>query len=118
MKNHPASLSRPATGTTSVQGTPLSTQEMADLFLQFASAERHVLWVIDLLPREQVHYVSPAFETMWGISLEAVYADSRLWLGAIHPDDREAVATAFSRWVDSPLTNAFDIEYRIVRPDG
>jgi PAS domain S-box-containing protein len=118
MKQHPPSIERPATGTTSVQAAAFTPQEMADLFLQFTRAERHVLWVIDLLPREKVHYVSPAFEALWGISAEALYADSRLWLGRVHADDREAVTTAFSRWVESPLTHAFDIEYRLVRPDG
>jgi PAS domain S-box-containing protein len=108
----------PAPGTTSVQAVELSTDEMAELFLQFASAERHVMWVIDVLPRERVHYVSPAFETLWGISAESLYADSRLWLASIHPDDRQAVTTAFDGWVESPLTQLFDIEYRLVRPDG
>jgi len=34
---------------------------MAELFVQFASAGRQVMWVLDLLPHEQIRYVSPAF---------------------------------------------------------
>ncbi|MBC7996028.1 MAG: PAS domain-containing protein [Rhizobacter sp.] len=109
---------RPSLGTAPVQATPLSMQEMADLFTQFVAAERHVLWVIDTQPREQVHYVSPAFESLWGISAEALYADSRIWLTRVHPDDRDKVTTAFACWVASPLTPCFDVEYRLVRADG
>lgn len=118
MKQSPSPHASERRGTTPVQGTPLSTQEMADLFTQFVAAERHVLWVIDTQPREQVHYVSPAFESLWGLSAQALYADSRLWLDRVHPDDREMVSTAFTRWVASPLTPCFDVEYRLVRPDG
>ena len=95
-----------------------SVAEVADLFVQFASAQHHVLWVIDLLPQEHVVYVSPAFEAVWGRPAEALYADARLWTSAIHPEDRPEVVAAFGRWIDNPATHNFDVEYRIVRPDG
>lgn len=99
-------------------GALQSAAEAADLFVQFASAEHHVLWVVDLLPHERVVYVSPAFETVWGRRAEELYADSRLWACAIHPDDQPRVNAAFGRWIDNPAVHRFDLEYRIVRPDG
>jgi PAS domain S-box-containing protein len=99
-------------------GALRSTAEVAELFVQFAGAQRHVLWVIDLLPQEHVVYVSPAFEAIWGRRADQLYADSRLWAEAIHPDDRARVTAAFGCWIDDPAAHGFDVEYRIVRPDG
>ena len=112
----PADTGSKAVGTD--VGALHSAAEAAELFVQFASAEHHVLWVIDLLPHERVVYVSPAFETVWGRRAEELYADSRAWATAIHPDDRPGVTAAFGRWIDNPAAHRYDVEYRIVRPDG
>jgi PAS domain S-box-containing protein len=105
-------------GASPAPGRLQSAAEVAELFVQFASAQRHVLWVVDLLPKERVAYVSPAFEVVWGRGAAELYADSRLWAQAIHPDDRAGVAEVFGRWIDDPLAHGYDVEYRIVRPDG
>jgi len=119
MKQNLPPLAEPASAPTGPsRESTASAQDMAELFVQFASAERHVLWVTDLVPTERVHYVSPAFETVWGRSTESLYVDSRVWVEAIHPDDRAAVHAAFERWVADPASHAYDLEYRIVRPDG
>ena len=119
MKQYLPPLAEPVSAPTGPsQELTASAQAMAELFVQFASAERHVLWVTDLLPTERVHYVSPAFETVWGRSTESLYANPRVWVEAIHPDDRAAVHAAFERWVADPASHAYDLEYRIVRPDG
>ena len=97
---------------------PQTVQEMADLFLQFAAAERHVLWVLELRPVERVSFVSPAFEPVWGRPAQALYDDSRLWAQCIHDDDRAAVVETFGRWLADPEHASYDVEYRIVRPDG
>lgn len=86
------------------------------LLKRFAETIDQVFWFTDVSP-ERVLYVSAAFEHVWGRKLDELYEDSRVWLEAIHPDDREQVAAEFESWLlgDSP---AYDIEYRIVRPDG
>lgn len=119
MKQNQPPLAEPASAATgeSPESTA-SAQDMAELFVQFASAERHVLWVTEELPGERVHYVSPAFEAIWGRSAASLYANPKVWIEAIHPDDRPGVEAAFERWVASPGEQGFDIEYRIVRPDG
>ncbi|MBX3606238.1 MAG: PAS domain-containing protein [Piscinibacter sp.] len=98
--------------------SPAAVQEMAELFLQFAGTERHVLWVLDLLPHERVPFVSPAFESVWGRPAQALYDNARLWTEAIHPEDRPQVIESFGRWLADPDRFTFDCEYRIVRPDG
>ncbi|MBX6365196.1 MAG: PAS domain S-box protein [Gemmatimonadetes bacterium] len=59
-------------------------------------------------------YVSPGFERIWGIPAEEAVANPYRWLDGVHPDDRERVVAAAMRNRDA----AFEIEYRVVRPDG
>jgi PAS domain S-box-containing protein len=64
----------------------------------------------------KVHYVSPAFEGIWGRPTDDLYANPHLWADFTHPEDRERVVAAFATLkADTPR---LDIEYRIVRPDG
>lgn len=81
-------------------------------------AERHVLWVTELLPVERVTYASPAVERVWGRPPEAFLADARLWMAGIHPDDQARVAAAFEQWLEDPTHRRYDVEFRVVRPDG
>lgn len=64
----------------------------------------------------QIHpfYVNPAYERIWGHSAINIYADPLLVVNAIHPEDRERVMSRLGKQME---TTAFDIEYRVVRPD-
>ncbi|HEY9671756.1 MAG TPA: PAS domain S-box protein, partial [Waterburya sp.] len=62
----------------------------------------------------RVIYVSPAYERIWGRSCESLYQNTRSWLEAIHPGDRERVGQA----LPGIARAEFDVEFRIVRPDG
>ena len=64
----------------------------------------------------QVHYISPAFERIWGRTVESLYANPGQWTDFILPEDRERVLAAFAALTAE--TPSLDIEYRIVRPDG
>ena len=94
----------------------LETQQIArasdERFAQLASAIREVFWMTSR-DKTQVLYVSPAYETIWGMSAQKLYTNPQAWIEAIHPSDRERVATA---WAASDVS--FNVEYRIVRPDG
>jgi two-component system, sensor histidine kinase and response regulator len=64
----------------------------------------------------EVHYISPAFERIWGRSAESLYAHPEQWASFTAPEDRERVVGAFGALSrDAPR---LDIEYRIRRPDG
>lgn len=72
-----------------------------------------VVWVSDL-SFEQILYVSPAFETVWGRSCQSLYADPQILIESVHPEDRLQVMVARQHHKDQPISQA----YRIVRPDG
>jgi len=86
--------------------------------LKVAEAPRHVLWVHEPSPSGRTCYVSPSFERIWGRPASEAYADSSAWLAGIHPDDRERVRTAFDTWAAAPRDHVYDIEFRVVCPDG
>jgi diguanylate cyclase (GGDEF)-like protein/PAS domain S-box-containing protein len=89
-------------------------QAESDLrFRQIAENIREVFWLTDPA-KDQVLYISPAYEEIWGRSCESVYASPRDWLDAIHPEDREQVLRA----AHTQASGKYAEEYRIVRPDG
>ena len=57
-------------------------------------------------------YVSPAYETVWGRSIQELYEDPRAFIHAVHPDDRGKVIEQFSRHTQG----IWDVEYRIEKP--
>ena len=59
-------------------------------------------------------YVSPAFERIWGQSVEALHADPMLFTRTVHPDDLGRVRAFVRRQPHEDQT----VEYRIVRPGG
>ena len=101
-------------------------------FRQIAGSVREVFWLtgsaadraagdtIGLLggapdgPQGALLHVSPAFEAVWGRSLDALRADPGALFAAIHPDDRPLVEAAWPSQADG----GYDVEYRVVRPDG
>lgn len=85
-------------------------------FRQLAQSIRQVFFVRDL-DTQRIIYVSPAYETIWGRPVSAIYENPLDYLEYIHPDDRARIR---ARVGDSNQyeEDAFNYEYRIVRPDG
>jgi PAS domain S-box-containing protein len=65
---------------------------------------------------DEMIYVSPAYEKIWGRSCESLYKSPKSFFDAIHPEDRDRVANVLdkNRFQKTPWT----ITYRIIRPDG
>jgi PAS domain S-box-containing protein len=85
------------------------------LFRRLAENIQEVFWIDD--PTGQtVLYVSPAYEEIWGRSAESLYQVPLSWIHAIHPEDRERVRALFTP--ENLAEGRFDVEYRILRPDG
>ena len=80
---------------------------------QILQSIKQVVWILDL-STDQIVYVSPAFEIVWGRSCESLYADPLTLIKSVHPEDRVKVMSA------SPDDNRkfLNQTYRIVRPDG
>ena len=72
-----------------------------------------VVWVFDLSTQD-ILYVSPAFETVWGRTCESLLADPQILIESVHPEDRLQVMVARQQNGHQPFTHA----YRILRPDG
>jgi PAS domain S-box-containing protein len=105
---------------TDITGRKLSDEalrESEERFRSMADTLPEGIWIGTIEPR-QVQYVSPSFERIWGLPLEELYRDPHLWEKAIYPDDRERVRCNFARWVAGESGGFYDIEYRILRPDG
>ena len=81
---------------------------------QMADAIEAVFWLADA-NEPRILYVSPAYERIWGRDRQRLYTDYEEFFASIHPDDRERVQAASSRCVSQ---ERFEVEYRIVRPDG
>lgn len=60
---------------------------------------------------EQVLYANPAYEQIWGRTVEELYEHPDAWLQSIHPEDRGRVQRALG-------TGSVDETFRVQRPDG
>ena len=89
-------------------------EESEQRFRQLAENIQEVFWMSDPLKNE-VLYVSPAYEKLWGRSCQSLYEQPRSFLDAIYPEDRERVVASFEGQRCGKTT---DVEYRVVRPDG
>jgi PAS domain S-box-containing protein len=84
-------------------------------FRLMAETIQDVFWMGNVGGGEIV-YVSPAYEEIWGRSLDSIYNSPESFFEAIHPEDRQRVAATISAGQFSE--GGFDYEYRIIRPDG
>jgi len=98
------------------RSTESALQESEERFRRMADAIPEVIWFTSIEP-EKVLYVSPSFERIWGLKVEDLYENPRLWTTTIHPDDLERVRSAFAKWIAGEDSYQ-DVEYRIVKPDG
>lgn len=83
-------------------------------FRQLAEYIEEVFWISDP-EKGTMHYISPAYEKVWGRTCASLYKEPTNWVEAIHPDDRDWVMEA-SR--TKQVKGDYDELYRIVRPDG
>lgn len=82
-------------------------------FRQLAESLRQVFWISNP-EKSTMEYVNPAYERVWGRSIQSIYDAPRSFLDAVHPDDRARVEGL----LPLQLEGRYDTEYRIVRGDG
>ncbi|MDH4300876.1 MAG: PAS domain S-box protein, partial [Nitrospira sp.] len=88
-------------------------------FQQFAESVGSAFLIADIRPDDvEVIYVNAAFTFIWGIEREEIRRNWSLWLGSIHPEDRERVKVHHDRFITGGATAVFHCEYRIVGRDG
>jgi PAS domain S-box-containing protein len=84
-------------------------------FRELAETINEVFWITDP-GKDQMLYISPSYEKIWGRTCQSLYDSPRAWFDAIHPEDRPAVFhAALNKQAE---LGAYDMKYRIVRPDG
>jgi len=90
-------------------------EERERQFFQVAAHIRHVFWVCraDVC---QVIYASPAYERIWGSTLENLYRDPYDWIRAIHPEDRTEVLTQVEKNIAD--REPYTMEFRLLQSDG
>lgn len=97
------------------ESTERRLRESEERLRQIAETIDDVFWISQPDP-PRLHYLSPAFERVWGIPTGALVREQTVWLDTVHPDDRARVREAF--YERSLAERRYDVEYRIVRPDG
>lgn len=90
-------------------------KESEERFRQLAESINQVFWLTDW-KKKKVLYISPAYETIFGLSRDQAYEDSNSWLQAVHPDDQERLRKSISNLHNQNKYS--DEEYRLLRKDG
>jgi two-component system cell cycle sensor histidine kinase/response regulator CckA len=65
---------------------------------------REVFWLTDPA-KNQMIYISPCYEQIWGRTCQSLYESPRSWLETLHPDDQDRV-------LEAALTKQVRGEYR------
>ncbi len=83
-------------------------------FRQLTTHIDEIFWM-GTADNSELLYLSPSFEKICGRPVADIYAKPSEWFQLVHPEDRDQVfAVAFKQ----PVTVGYEIEYRVVRPDG
>lgn len=88
-------------------------RERDERLRQLAENVDTVFWVIDWI-EQQVVYVSPAYERVFGRPAARLYEYPLDWLEAVHPKDREETEDAYY----PAAVSGYDQTFRVVHPGG
>ncbi len=88
-------------------------RESEERFRQLAENIHEVFWMTDV-ERNQLIYVSPAYEQVWGRTTQSLRENPASYLDMIHPEDRLYVRHT----LEDQRRGTYNKEYRIVRPNG
>jgi PAS domain S-box-containing protein len=91
-----------------------SLKDSEEKFRQIANNLGEVVWLTSA-DQSRMHFVSPAFDTIFGRSSECLYRNPKYFLEAVSPEDRDRVIAAYAAY---QRDGYFDMRYRIDRPDG
>lgn len=95
----------------------LALTESEALFRQITENIRQVFWV-GTSDWNNVMYISPAYQEVWGRSCESLYANPLDWLDAVVEEDCKKVIDSITIKSTGNFSDVAFPEYRIRRPDG
>ncbi|HEY9881573.1 MAG TPA: PAS domain S-box protein [Leptolyngbyaceae cyanobacterium] len=94
--------------------TEAALRESEEKFRELAENINDVFWMMNGDMTERI-YVSPSFESVWGLPCESSYHNPTGWIQGVHTEDQERVKQAIA---DLLSHGEYNVEYRILRPDG
>ncbi|SDI21337.1 PAS domain S-box-containing protein/diguanylate cyclase (GGDEF) domain-containing protein [Pseudomonas benzenivorans] len=97
------------------RGEVARLREREWLFSTLLGSVNAVLWAFDW-QTQQVIYVSPAYERIFGRSAALLLADYGEWRNSIYPDDLDYAAESLAKVLETGAVETR--EYRIIRADG
>ncbi len=89
-------------------------RESEERFRQMAENNPDMFWLADVKAQE-ILYMSPAYERIWGRSIESFYANPASWRDTVHPEDQARILADFDT---RATTEGSENEFRIIHPDG
>jgi PAS domain S-box-containing protein len=84
-------------------------------FRLLAESIQEVFWISTPAVQEMI-YISPAYEKIWGRSCESLYRSPKSFLDAVHLDDRPKLLNVIAK--HHALGKPYTCEYRIVSSAG
>lgn len=92
-------------------------RQSEERFRQIAENINEVFWVV--APGwNEVIYISPAYEKIWGFSCKSLYENPRSWLDSVVEEDRGKLMEEINKKIAGDFSDEKISEYRITRPDG
>jgi len=82
-----------------------------------SSNSHEVFWILSA-DGQCVHYISPAYEEVWGRPCQPLLDDPSQWITSVHPDDRETLTAEMHDRISGKVSRPNLSHYRIIRPDG
>jgi PAS domain S-box-containing protein len=92
-------------------------RESEERFREIAETINEVFWV-GAADWSEVYYVSPAYEQIWGRTVQSLYEQPLSWFDALHPDDRQVTWLDIDAKSHGRSATPDFMPYRVVRPDG
>jgi PAS domain S-box-containing protein len=90
-------------------------RESEERLRQLAEHIQAALWIAT--PEiDEMLYISPAYEKIWGRSCDSLYQSPKSFIDAIDPDDRDRVREVLD--THRLQKTSWTIAYRVIRPDG
>jgi PAS domain S-box-containing protein len=108
------------TGVIDVTERKLAEEALVDSeekFRQITENIEEVFWIVSP-DWKRVHYISPAYEKVWGLTSQSLYDRPESWMDSIHEEDRGMVLDYIEQKVSGDLSEIIFPEYRITRSDG
>ncbi|MBD1598477.1 GGDEF domain-containing protein [Pseudomonas typographi] len=97
------------------QGEAARLREREQLFSTLLASVNAVLWAFDWQSQQMI-YVSPAYERIFGRSAGLLLADYNEWRNSIYPDDLDYAERSLAEVLERGSIE--DREYRIISADG